>query len=31
MMDPLKGTAEHVDQLLQSSASPSELMDRLSS
>jgi proteasome accessory factor A len=31
MMDPLKGTAEHVDQLLQSSASPSDLMDRLSS
>jgi Pup amidohydrolase len=31
MMDPLKGTAEHVEGLLQSCASPSELLDRLSS
>ena len=31
MMDPLKGTAEHVEQLLASCASPSELLDRLSS
>ena len=31
MMDPLKGTAEHVEDLLQVCASPSELLDRLSS
>jgi proteasome accessory factor A len=31
MMDPLKGTAEHVEGLLASCASPSELLDRLSS
>jgi proteasome accessory factor A len=31
MMDPLKGTAEHVEGLLESCASPSELLDRLSS
>jgi proteasome accessory factor PafA2 len=31
MMDPLKGTAEHVEALLASCASPSELLDRLSS
>ncbi len=31
MMDPLKGTAEHVEELLASCASPSELVDRLSS
>jgi len=31
MMDPLKGTAEHVEELLASCASPSELLDRLSS
>ncbi|HEV3131862.1 MAG TPA: depupylase/deamidase Dop [Acidimicrobiales bacterium] len=31
MMDPLKGTAEHVEELLQACASPSELLDRLSS
>jgi proteasome accessory factor A len=30
MMDPLKGTAEHVEELLQQCASPSELLDRLS-
>jgi Pup amidohydrolase len=30
MMDPLKGTAEHVEELLQECASPSELLDRLS-
>jgi len=31
MMDPLKGTAEHVEELLDACASPSELVDRLSS
>jgi proteasome accessory factor A len=31
MMDPLRGTAEHVDELLQQSSSPAELLDRLSS
>ena len=31
MMDPLKGTAEHVEDLLNSCASPAELVDRLSS
>jgi Pup amidohydrolase len=31
MMDPLKGTAEHVEGLLDSCATPSELLDRLSS
>ena len=31
MMDPLKGTAEHVEELLNACASPSELLDRLSS
>jgi Pup amidohydrolase len=31
MMDPLRGTADHVDELLEQSASPSELLDRLSS
>jgi proteasome accessory factor A len=31
MMDPLRGTADHVEALLQASASPSELLDRLSS
>ncbi len=31
MMDPLKGTAEHVEALLDACASPSELVDRLSS
>jgi len=31
MMDPLKGTAEHVEALLDSCASPTELVDRLSS
>jgi hypothetical protein len=31
MMDPLKGTAEHVEQLLEACASPSELLERLSS
>ena len=31
MMDPLKGTAEHVEDLLQACASPSELLDRLNS
>jgi proteasome accessory factor A len=31
MMDPLRGTADHVDVLLQQSASPAELLDRLSS
>ncbi len=30
MMDPLKGTAEHVEELLGACASPSELLDRLS-
>ena len=31
MMDPLKGTAEHVEALLDSCASPAELVERLSS
>jgi proteasome accessory factor A len=31
MMDPLKGTADHVEALLDACASPSELLDRLSS
>ena len=31
MMDPLKGTAEHVEALLDSCTSPAELVDRLSS
>ena len=31
MMDPLKGTAEHVEALLDSCSSPSELVERLSS
>jgi Pup amidohydrolase len=31
MMDPLKGTAEHVEGLLDSCASPADLLDRLSS
>ncbi len=31
MMDPLKGTAEYVEELLEACASPSELLDRLSS
>ncbi|MGD0393316.1 MAG: proteasome accessory factor PafA2 family protein, partial [Acidimicrobiales bacterium] len=31
MMDPLKGTAEHVEDLLNVCATPSELLDRLSS
>jgi len=31
MMDPLKGTAEHVEALLDSCSSPAELVDRLSS
>jgi len=30
MMDPLRGTADHVDELLRQSATPSELLDRLS-
>ncbi len=30
MMDPLKGTAEHVEELLDTCSSPSELLDRLS-
>ncbi len=30
MMDPLRGTAEHVEELLQESTSASELLDRLS-
>ncbi|MBV8462761.1 MAG: proteasome accessory factor PafA2 [Acidimicrobiales bacterium] len=31
MMDPLKGTAEHVEELLEACATPSELLERLSS
>ncbi len=31
MMDPLKGTAEHVEALLDSCSTPAELVDRLSS
>jgi len=30
MMDPLRGTAEHVEELLEGSTSASELLDRLS-
>jgi proteasome accessory factor A len=30
MMDPLRGTAEHVEALLEASVSPSDLLDRLS-
>jgi Pup amidohydrolase len=30
MMDPLRGTAEHVDELLEASTSPAELLARLS-
>ena len=30
MMDPLRGTAEHVESLLQGSSSPAELLSRLS-
>jgi proteasome accessory factor A len=30
MMDPLRGTADHVEELLRSSASPTELLARLS-
>ncbi len=30
MMDPLKGTAEHTGELLAASASPAELLERLS-
>ncbi len=30
MMDPLRGTADHVDELLDASSSPSELLARLS-
>ena len=30
MMDPLRGTAEHTEDLLNGSASPSELLARLS-
>jgi proteasome accessory factor A len=30
MMDPLKGTAEHTAELLEASASPADLLDRLS-
>jgi Pup amidohydrolase len=31
MMDPLKGTADHTEALLESSADPAELLERLSS
>jgi proteasome accessory factor A len=31
MMDPLKGTADHVEELLAQCTSPTELLDRLSS
>jgi Pup amidohydrolase len=31
MMDPLKGTAEYVEELLETCGSPSELLERLSS
>jgi len=31
MMDPLKGTADHVEELLDACATPTELLDRLSS
>jgi proteasome accessory factor A len=30
MMDPLRGTAEHVGELLEGSTSASDLLDRLS-
>jgi hypothetical protein len=30
MMDPLRGTAEHVEDLIAGSATPSELLARLS-
>ena len=30
MMDPLRGTAEHVEELLEGSTSASDLLDRLS-
>jgi Pup amidohydrolase len=30
MMDPLKGTAEYVEELVEASSTPSELLDRLS-
>jgi hypothetical protein len=29
MMEPLRGTAAHVDELLESSATPAELLERL--
>jgi hypothetical protein len=31
MMDPLKGTAEHTASLFEACATPTELLDRLSS
>ncbi|MHB1711369.1 MAG: depupylase/deamidase Dop [Acidimicrobiales bacterium] len=31
MMDPLRGTADHVDELLRQCATPTELLDRLNS
>ena len=31
MMDPLKGTADHTEALLDASASPTELLERLTS
>jgi len=31
MMDPLKGTADHVEKLLQACTGPSELLERLNS
>jgi len=30
MMDPLRGTAEHVDALLDECTGPAELLERLS-
>ncbi|MHB8594935.1 MAG: proteasome accessory factor PafA2 family protein, partial [Acidimicrobiales bacterium] len=30
MMDPLRGTADHVEELLAGSSTPSELLSRLS-
>jgi len=30
MMDPLRGTADHVEELLQKSATPADLLSRLS-
>ncbi len=30
MMDPLRGTADHVQELLEGSTSPAELLTRLS-